>query len=229
MYKLFSAFRLIFPRTQLNFFLYIAVLIIGGVLILNNININTYLCQIHVPNNPFTTSNRPINNSGCHIKSINSNISRCQLHFSRYLESMDDIAWILGIQHPSIILNVGYPLNHSFCEYPSWSNVGREAFQYLSFILDHYAHPNQLADINIFCQSVPNGVTISEFQFNVERICPRGSTLNLKDGFAFMGESNFPFKNGWTDFPHNYAKVFKHLFNSTILHPAPLRLSTFTS
>ena len=218
-------FTVLMFKFSTNFLIFVAILIIGGVLIINNVSfLNKYLCSIDATNESISISKRSFN-FGCRInRSNNSSISRCQLHFARYVESMDDIAWILGIQHPSIILNVGYPLNRSFCEYPSWSNVGREAFQYISFILDHYEHPHQLGEINIFCQSVPNGITISEFQLNVERICPISSTLNLRDGFAFMGESDYQFKNGWTDFPRNYAKVFKHLFNSSILHPVPLRL-----
>jgi hypothetical protein len=211
-------------KSSTNVFISIVILIIGVVLIIiNNSSNYKYLCPIYVPTPPngFSISKSTLN-FGCHINRNSSN-SRCQLHFARYVESMDDIAWIIRIQHPSIVLNVGYPLNHSFCEYPSWSNVGREAFQYISFILDHYEYPHKLGEINIFCQSVPNSITISEFQRNVDRICPLSSTLNLKDGFAFMGEGDFQFKNGWTDFPRNYAKVFKHLFNSSILHPVPLR------
>lgn len=149
---------------------------------------------------------------------------KCTLVFSRHQESDEEIRWLRFINKniKKIVMNSGKAVanNHNFCEHRVWANVGREAFKYLTYILENYHKPENFAPITVFCQISPEapGYTIPQFIDNVHNLCLRNGTPNmLRWGFLYLGYYALEFSSGLGAFPsYDYLTDFKSVFNSTI-------------
>ena len=146
---------------------------------------------------------------------------KCKLVFSRHAESEKYMRWIRNINHDitKIILNTGKKLeiSHPHCESRIWANVGREAFKYISYILDNYNSPENFAPITVFCQINPHYRYYDENLYirDIHNLCLEDSDSSdmMKWGFLFLGHEVQDFNFGM----HNPTptKLFHSLFNST--------------
>ena len=162
----------------------------------------------------------------CHI----GRESKCRLVFSRHHESIESIQWIKAINHniTKTIMNSGTKLhrNHAVCESRMWANVGREAFKYISYILDNYNSPQNFAPITVFCQIKPiySGYTEELFVEDVHRLCLKANNSSdvMKWGFEYLGQKVLRFAYGFGN-ESPAPELFRKLFNSTIDEPYKMK------
>ena len=153
--------------------------------------------------------------------------SKCKLVFSRHSESAH---WTRHINHniTKIVLNSGERLerHHAVCESRILANVGREAFKYISYILDNYNSPQNFAPITVFCQIDPQYryYTREKFIKDVHQLCldENNSTSMMKWDFLFLGDEVRDFRYGY-DFAEPAPEIFHKLFNSTVDKPFPVK------
>ena len=157
--------------------------------------------------------------------------SKCKLVFSRHSESDEYMRWIKRINHniTKIVLNSGEKLgrHHALCESRILANVGREAFKYISYIIDNYNSPQNFAPITVFCQMNPHSFDygVNSYIKDIHQIClqSNNTTNILKWGFLSLGDSVFRFREGLRDYKHPAPEIFHKLFNSTIDEPYSMK------
>ena len=155
--------------------------------------------------------------------------SKCKLVFSRHAESDEYMRWIKRLNHniTKIVVNSGEKLgrHHAVCESRMLANVGREAFKYISYIVENYNSPQNFAPVTVFCQMNPHSFGYNENSYirDVHKLCLSSNQSShadiLKWGFLSLGNRVLRFREGLRDYKEPAPELFYKLFNSTIDDP----------
>lgn len=156
---------------------------------------------------------------------------KCTLVFSRHHESDAQMRWIdrLDRNIRRIVMNSGDAVasDHNFCEHRVWANVGREAYKYITYILENYLQPDNFSPITVFCQMSTEAPGYSQKNFvdDVHNLCLRDGKPNmLRWGFLYLGKYVLDFHKGFQVFPnYDYERDFKALFNTSTTEPVKMQ------